>query len=398
MSLARLRSVLQKTLTVNVESTADLANRVNAAAQARLHLHPKPASAYQPLLGTQPLNFRSLDFLRKIGELTTPKKINLARLSASWATRRYFWAIHTSNLAPTATERFRLSKDARNMDRHQKTLLSDEFGMGFAGLVAERLLQVDDFVDVEFATSNSTQYFGATGSTTTKRRPDFLMWGVQTPIFIIECKGSQTTLGSVIAQLRRGLEQLPSIQIPTLQSVSLVVATYLRGRDTTVMVLDPPEEQDNPEREIRKVAVDETISRDSEGGYIVDDLIKFREKLSAGADIMRLRWAGQHASAGIIEQRLGRKDPGADLPNAPLERLRTPVADYLGTATPLAPELGRGGPVLFRGISETSLLEMDAGANAANIPGEPEAVLTVDDPRVSTGALGTCLAIYNLEI
>jgi len=40
-------------------------------------------------------------------------------LSASWATRKYFWAIADGN---GAQQNFRLSQDARLLDFHQKTL------------------------------------------------------------------------------------------------------------------------------------------------------------------------------------------------------------------------------------------------------------------------------------
>jgi hypothetical protein len=176
MSLQRLRRILQQALTVDVESTAVIAAQVNAAAASRQHLNPKIATVFAPLSGTQSMAFRAIDFLRKIGELTTPKQINLARLSASWATRRYFWAVDDPGATTQdAPHPFSLSSDARTMERHQKTLLSDEFGMGLAGLVAERLLGVSDFVDVQFALSNPVQYFGA--NTVSGRRPDFLMWG-----------------------------------------------------------------------------------------------------------------------------------------------------------------------------------------------------------------------------
>jgi hypothetical protein len=81
-------------LRASVDSDPAVVAQVAAAAAARAHLNPKPAAPYQPLAGSTPMQFTALDFLQKIGELTTPNNINLARLSASWATRRYFWAVH----------------------------------------------------------------------------------------------------------------------------------------------------------------------------------------------------------------------------------------------------------------------------------------------------------------
>src|SRR4051794_32162597 len=135
MSLQRLRRILSTPVIAQVQSDAAVVARVVAAAARRTHLNPKAASIHQPFATGNALQFRAIDFLRKIGELTTPRSINLARLSASWATRRYFWAVHDPARARGAAVNFRLSSDARTIDRHQKTLLSDEFGMGFAGLV-----------------------------------------------------------------------------------------------------------------------------------------------------------------------------------------------------------------------------------------------------------------------
>lgn len=83
MPYARLRRVLTRPLSVSVESTAAVAAAVQRAAGNRpVQLNPEQASPYVPLLGHTSLAFRAIDFLRKIGELTTPKHLNLARLSS----------------------------------------------------------------------------------------------------------------------------------------------------------------------------------------------------------------------------------------------------------------------------------------------------------------------------
>src|ERR1017187_2720712 len=96
MSLQRLRHVLNSTMTVNVDSSPDTIQRVQekvASRAADLHakkkatLPTKTPSLVVALTGVPEIALRPIDLLRKIGELTTPSHVNMASLSASWATR-----------------------------------------------------------------------------------------------------------------------------------------------------------------------------------------------------------------------------------------------------------------------------------------------------------------------
>jgi hypothetical protein len=134
MSLQRLRQVLGSVFTVQIDSSAMVVQRIqqqidkraqSTIAKGKTPPASKPPAIVATLATTISIDIRPVDPLRKIGDLTTPADVNMASLSASWATRRYFWAI-----APPkgARPKFKLSQDARAMDFHQKTLLSDEFG------------------------------------------------------------------------------------------------------------------------------------------------------------------------------------------------------------------------------------------------------------------------------
>ena len=224
-----------------------------------------------------------------------------------------------------------------------------------------------------------------------ERRPDFLMWGPHTPIFIIECKGSQTRPDAVVQQLRRGLEQLPSINISNLATISLVVATHLDGQQTTVFVLDPPNDESWRRRKQRRRKVDGTIDQTGRREFQVADLSAFRKKLLAGADLTRLRWAGQHEAAARVEAELGGPEPEDRLPNVALERVETAEGEFLGSATPLAPELGPRGPRLFRGVRADVLARFDIRATGDGIDGIEDA-----NSQLSVGPLGTCVAVLDL--
>jgi hypothetical protein len=127
MSVERLRRVLQSRFAVSIDSSPATIQRVQSQIAVRAaefnEKNKNPPATKAPvsvaaLAGIRQIDVRPIDLLRKIGDLTTPPGVNMARLSASWATRRYFWAIGE----PTGQRpRLLLSEDARGLDFHQKT-------------------------------------------------------------------------------------------------------------------------------------------------------------------------------------------------------------------------------------------------------------------------------------
>jgi hypothetical protein len=122
MPLNRLRRILQNDCTVRLDSRATKVQKVQqriAARQASFRAKRKPPplsktpAAVPTVANTPRLVIRAIDLLRKIGELTTPSWANMASLSASWATRRYFWAIAEAG-GPGMP--LRLNDDVRELD------------------------------------------------------------------------------------------------------------------------------------------------------------------------------------------------------------------------------------------------------------------------------------------
>jgi hypothetical protein len=198
MPLARLRRLLQSQLVVDVDSSQGLLTAVAAEVAARtqnLLNKNKPVPPFKAATriaahdGMQ-WQVRPVALLHKIGRMTTPAGLgNMAKLSASWATRRYFWTI--AEPLPT-NQRLRLSDDALGLDFHQKGLLSDEFGIGMAGLFMEQHLGAAESMDISLALRDElmAQQIEASGRT----QPDYLMWNSQPhpTYFVIECKGTQS--------------------------------------------------------------------------------------------------------------------------------------------------------------------------------------------------------------
>lgn len=363
MPLQRLRRVLEANYRVTVESSDSLLAKVNSQVQKRQQklqakgAPPAPAknAAVLPALqGRRAWDIRAIDLLHKIGFVTTPGWVNMARLSASWATRRYFWAIGE----PVGQQpNLRLSDDARRMDFHQKTLLSDEFGVGMAGLLMENFFAAGSFVDISVALNDPAAYQDIEQEG--DAQPDYLMWGDQadSPYYIVECKGTQSNRGESHNQLRRGLEQVPSVVLGAgpRQVVTVVVATCMLNDRTEVLVLDPPPDKTDDEHR-RKQESERVSERTGKRSWRISNPEAFHERTVVAEESNLLKWAGQFRSATARDRRLESTQPEPiQLPDAPLETKRTDVGVFRGIEQPLFPALGLRNLKIFTGVEEELL-------------------------------------------
>jgi hypothetical protein len=267
------------------------------------------------------------------------------------------------------------------MDFHQKTLLSDEFGIGMAGLLIEKLFGAGSFVDISIALNDPTMYQGIDLEGDTQ--PDYLMWGEgnNSPYYVVECKGSQSSRNSSYDQLRRGLEQVPSVVLGAgpRQVLTIVVATCMLENRTDVLVLDPPPDppdDDVPEKEFAERVSERTGKR----SWRIHNPEDFRHRAMIAEGSNLLKWAGQYQTASVRDRRLERIQPELlAMPNAPLETKETEVGVFRGVEQPLFPALGAKNLRIFTGV-EKELLEslihepphIEANAILAEQPRLPE--------------------------
>jgi len=414
MSVQRLRQVLGSTFTAVVDSSQATVDRVQqrvTAYQQKVAASGKvPAIAKQPQVVTGLANaplmtFRAIDVLRKTGELTTPQWANMARLSSSWATRRYFWAIAAARTSPG---RFRINPECRDLDFHQKTLMSDEFGVGFAGLAMERLFDTTAWVDVSVALADRTRYQNIRRQG--RLQPDYLMWQdiPNAPYYVVECKGSQSQRSVSIDQIRRGLEQVPALRFAGQgrQVERLVVATLLQATNTTVFVIDP-EDHETPEEREKRVGAERskaTSEKLSENVYFIPDPERFEQKATDARSSQLLNWAGQYRSAAIVEARIEIAPRAKNiLDDHPITTREIGDVQFDGFRVPLFPELGIPNVNLFIGV-EHDILEIakrdQTNARAAVDDRKTRLInlrLAHDTGRVSIGPSGTLLAIEGLD-
>jgi len=202
------------------------------------------------------------------------------------------------------------------------------------------------------------------------------MWGAQpgTPYFVVECKGSQTNLNTTLGQLRRGMEQVPSLVFGAgaRPVTTLVVATLLRKSGAIVYVLDPPDDSEESSSE-----------RMDKRTWRITDPERFARRSWAGRRSQLLRWAGQFESAARIDAELAfRPVKDVALPNQELERRVLSGLPFVGRSTPLFPELGEPTLRTFTGVFEDLL------HTAVEAPDATERLAAQAEPRLAEGEDG----------
>lgn len=156
--------------------------------------------------------------LLEIGYLTTPTSSTGVSLSEFWAWVRYLAAIaEQSDLS--------LTQSFSELDAHQKTILSDDFGMGVPILWLNDKLSLAQVVDGRYFMQRIAASLGAAQARTAKRgpnkTPDFVAKDAAGMWHVIECKGTQSGSATSLKQLgvkgpppEGGVAQKLSIQFP----------------------------------------------------------------------------------------------------------------------------------------------------------------------------------------
>jgi len=197
-------------------------------------LSPWPA----PSGRQESIDVRPIDMLHALGRITTPPITELIDLSSTWAELRYVWAFRP-NPNSSRPRPLQLNDAAKNLDFHQKTLLSDEFGVGFAAYYMVTVESASDPVDV-FIAKRQPQLRLRRNSR--RSLPDYIFKGPRhNQYFVVECKGTQSQRPAAIRQLQRGTEQVVTVGIdsPAL-TTHLVIGALLSG-NISLFVIDPVE-------------------------------------------------------------------------------------------------------------------------------------------------------------
>ncbi|MCM2475675.1 hypothetical protein HGO38_19555 [Rhizobium sp. CG5] len=133
-----------------------------------------------------------------IGYLTTPTSTTGVSLSEFWAWVRYLAAIADD-------DDLRLTRGFATLDGHQKTILSDDFGMGLPMLWLGDRLSFDRQLDGYYFMHRIAASVGAVQRRSAKRgpnkTPDFVARDTRGVWHVVECKGTQSGLDYSLRQL-----------------------------------------------------------------------------------------------------------------------------------------------------------------------------------------------------
>lgn len=139
--------------------------------------------------GAKTCNLNITEMLLLIGHLTTPTVGTGVSLSELWACVRYYFA-----LAPTAD--LRLTSAFADLDSHQKTILSDDFGMGVPVSWLIEPLKLSAWCDGrEFATRFNALTLAPPVKLKKRgpgKSPDFVFRDENGLYHVVECKGTQS--------------------------------------------------------------------------------------------------------------------------------------------------------------------------------------------------------------
>lgn len=292
-----------------------------------------------------------LHLLHRLGVVTTPPIQNLADICSTWAYFRYLWAFE---IPPAGTlTPLRLSSDARSIDFHQKSLLSDQIGVGMAALLASECLGAPLAADVSLAVGDPTWPVKVDDGPS----PDYLFFNeTRSNIFVVECKGTQTSRWNALEQLRRGTEQVPAVTFTDGRPSppALVVATCLSATGTEILVIDPPGD-DNPER-------GEKPKRVGPRDWVVEKAESFDYTVSVLAQARLLSFAGADERAEV-------KLAGIDVPR---KRIRRPLRQLHVEENTFGKFHGTSGQMGFRDGSAIDVFQgLDSEIYEALIQDEP---------------------------
>ena len=202
--------------------------------------------------GTTQQDINIPELLLLIGHLTTPSHAFGTSLSEFWAWVRYLNAVSDD-------EDLRLTREFAHLDAHQKTILSDDFGMGIPIYWLLKTLSLELIVDGRYFIDGLSPASGAAVGVRPKqgpsKAPDFVALDTSGTWHVIECKGTQSGDAYRKRQLGRpgppatgAVAQKRTISFQpghTGQRLACGLALAVEGGNgaSSLRVIDPPAEE-----------------------------------------------------------------------------------------------------------------------------------------------------------
>ena len=176
---------------------------------------------------------------------TSPPAITGFSLADLWAWLRYRPAF-AKGIA------LKLRPEWKDIDAHQKTILSDDLGMGLSIELLVSPLQIQDIADTAHVVNvvDSGAYtLAKSGKRGPKKSPDFLLTDLDGEISVLECKGTQTSRKVLIKALSDGVAQKRNLHRTEnkIFKHTLVVGAFIPqsgNRENALIQVRDPEPED----------------------------------------------------------------------------------------------------------------------------------------------------------
>jgi stress-induced morphogen len=140
---------------------------------------------------------------------------------------------------------FRLNQKWQDVDPHQKTILSDDFGMGFASYYLTNNMKLLAFVDTGYFLKHIPSLrINNRSKRGPSKTPDFILLDESYDLHLLECKGTQSSLNSLNKQLASGKPQTQNLKDPKgIISEKLVsglfIPQYNSSDNAVFKIIDP---------------------------------------------------------------------------------------------------------------------------------------------------------------
>lgn len=184
------------------------------------------------------LNFNILDLLLHVADSTKNPNDQGMGINNYWAFLRYVNCFENHG-------DLKLLKSFQDMDPHQKTILSDDIGMGCASLAMSRSFGVKTITDTGFFVKHlKSIQIKKSNKRGPNKSPDFIILDNNNELHIIECKGTQNNLDTRDFQLSSGVNQKRNVLDPNgLIKERLVIGTFIAKHNSTdsssIKIIDP---------------------------------------------------------------------------------------------------------------------------------------------------------------
>lgn len=159
-----------------------------------------------------------------VGLLTAPPRYRGMSLSTYWAWLRYGAAISTADAS------LRLRPIWGELDPHQKTLLADDFGIGFPCHYLIEHHGFEDFADTSYLLDSLLSGVVSHASPSKRgpsKTPDFIGVDSTDQLHILECKGTQSSRHYLDAAMANGIAQKNNLSNGTIFASSMVGGLFI---------------------------------------------------------------------------------------------------------------------------------------------------------------------------